>query len=252
MADGIEKLASLFAKEPKSEMLEGIWGKDSTSLPMPMNLEEFYDFTNRINTATDVIRSTDNPRLIVLETWLIIDFIIRQLLYKGLELERFLNKDLSFLPTSTDACIDRLQKFIKDQQSKPKPPMQLAMTMQEDFFSKIRKQEDFFKKLCLLEEEYYKEKYPEYNGTYVISNDDNNFRQVSDMWINTVNHFDDKWFKKIRRINTVRNKAAHSDDVQDIFDELGIRGKNKTVNLRKICFDILNQVLNIQISPKKS
>lgn len=81
-----------------------------------------------------------------------------------------------------------------------------------------------------------------------------NYRQVPDEWFNLAVQFDEDWFRRAGKVNTVRNKAAHVIKSDKIYSELGIKGKNEKTKfntLRKFCIQQLSDLLDITIAKTK-
>jgi len=231
------------SKEEVEELLN-IW-EDADTKPFLLGLETFINLTEKIKVSQKVIEVSENPRLIILETWLIIDFAVRHLLTVGLELDRFESDNLSFLPLSNRDCLRMLKNLITDQRNKPIDPSRKALLIPGGFLTIIGNDKDFFDKFLSYNREYDKKVGVTYDGA--ISNLNNpNYRNVSDFWFNMVSRLDEKWFKSTEKINKVRNFAAHSFEENVIYIQLGIKGKNKIGKLKEYCKKTLNEIIGIK------
>jgi hypothetical protein len=239
-------MKSLFEKS-KEEVTElfNIWENETSNL-FSLNLETFINLSERIKTAQKVIQASENPRLIILESWLIIDFTVRHLLSVGLGVYRFQSLKLSFLPFGSRDCLKMLQDLIKDQKCKPINPTRKALQLPGEFFKIINKDKDFFQKFIAYNLEYDNKVHVEYDKGYLILNNDPRYRNVTDDWFNRASQLSEEWFKVIDKINNVRNFAAHSFDEEQIYIALGIKGKNKIDKLKKYCNKTLNQIIGIK------
>ncbi|GAH88350.1 unnamed protein product, partial [marine sediment metagenome] len=76
--------------------------------PLYTTQEGFLIFEDLVKESKTTIDNNDNPRIIVIQTWLIIDFSIREILITGLGLSRFIVDDLDLrdylLPRGFDNC----------------------------------------------------------------------------------------------------------------------------------------------------
>lgn len=67
------------------------------------------------------IETLDNPRILILETWLILDYSVRDLIIGGLDLNKHCYEGLDLryilLPHSFLECLSILRKVIKKQRS---------------------------------------------------------------------------------------------------------------------------------------
>lgn len=226
------------------ESILKVW-KDMSKSPFLLNLFDTIDLSEKITTSQQVIDLSNNPRLVVLETWIIIDYAIRHLLSNGLQLNRFESNDLSFLPLNTKDCILMLEKLIKDQLNKKENPSQYRVMIPSGFLELFIHDKEFLNKFLKYEEEYYKKNHPEIKITDYIPLDDPNLRAVSNSWINIAKKLDSQWFDKVNKINKVRNQAAHTFDENKIYSELGINGKNKLLKLKKFCHDTLFTTIGV-------
>ena len=138
-----------------------------------------------------------------------------------------------------------LQEFIKDQTSKPLNPTRYAIKIPGEFFSIIHSDKVFLNKYLKYEDQYYRKKNPDYNPVLQIS-DDSKYRNVDEHWFKEVSKLDEGWFVAIKKINKVRNFAAHSFDENRIYTPLGIKGKNKLPKLKKYCKDTLSELISIK------
>lgn len=211
---------------------------------------ELIEFSKLILRSIDKIKNADNARLVILETWLILDFSIRELLRKGLDIKRFCDENFDPLPNGFRDCSLLLKNFINQQKSKPRNPYFLhseiciPIGFREYFFGNKERLKEAIK----IEEEYYKKHNLESHEVY--NRNDNEFQNVNENWIKSIQKLDDKWFKHAEKINKIRNKAAHSIDEESIYIDAGINGKDKFNKLKKYCIESLSNLigpnLNIQ------
>jgi hypothetical protein len=70
---------------------------------------------------------------------------------------------------------------------------------------------------------------------------------VEDDWIKIVAGIDDDWIKKAKKLNRLRNNAAHVYSEDFIYKELGINGRNKISQLKSFCKTLLKHLLDVTI-----
>lgn len=229
--------------------------------PLYTTLEGFEIFEKLVKETKDIIDDNDNPRIIVIQTWLIIDFSIREILITGLHLSDFNVDDLDLrddlLPWPFEQCIELLEKIQETQKSLNAKSVDHCLRWSFEFLKFIKKDNpEFYARLMKYEQDYYKKCHPECvekpgsvympNPNYdIITNKKISYRSVTDGWLEAVEKIDDEWKKTARRINRARNKAAHSFDSDVIYKELGLNGKDKLVRLKQECKKILDDLLDM-------
>lgn len=236
--------------------------------PLYATLEGFEIFEKLVKETKTIIDNNDNPRIIVIQTWLIIDFTIREILITGLNLSDFNIDDLDLrddlLPWRFKNCIELLEKIKKTQKSLKAESFDPRIGWPFGFLRLIKEDSpEFYGRLMKYEQDYYKKFHPECvekpgsiympNLDYdVITNKKINHRSVTDEWLEAAEKIDDDWKKKAKRIDRARNKAAHSSDCDIIYEELGLYGEDRLLRLKEKCKKILNDLLdmsNIRDSP---
>jgi len=227
---------------------------------MYTTLERFELIENLVNETKIVIDNNDNPRVIVIQTWLIIDFSIREILITGLNLSDFIVDDSDLrdlLPRGFYNCIELIEKIKKTQKTLKAKSVDRHIRWSFEFLKFIKEDSpEFYSKLMKYEQDYYEKFHPECvkkpgtaympNLDYdIITNKKINYRSVTDEWLEAVEKIDDDWTKIAKRINRARNKAAHSSDCDVIYRELGLKGKDRLLRLKEKCKKILNDLLDI-------
>lgn len=244
-----EKIEKVMRDGLKSKKALQVFDQTKT-LPFDIPLYQLVEFASIIQEIKTIIKRSKNPRTIVLETWLILDFCIRDLILAGFELKRF-QTGFDVLPNSLNACFNILQNLRKDQLKRLPNPMRNFVRFPSAFFDFLSKEfpEDLTR-IGGIEIEYYKKIFPEALSPEVINYVDNpEYRSVSDTWIKVIAPLDDKWFKEASRLNLSRNEAAHSLDNEKIFEKMGINGSTKQIRIDKLketCIDLLNRLMGIR------
>ena len=191
------------------------------------------------------IETFNNPRIIIIETWLILDYSVRDLIIGGLNLNKHCYRDLDLryilLPHSFLECLRILRKIIKKQRSLEEKPKtinnEVSLKFNYKFWAYIKKNhKDFLEKFGEIKNQYYQKYYPHlYSNRKNTSSvflpdatrvfdafDSREYRFIDEKWLEVTNKLDEEWFKKAKKINEVRNYAAHSFDPKSICVKLGL------------------------------
>lgn len=230
--------------------------------PLYTTLKGFEIYEKLVNETKDIINNTDNPRIIIIQTWIIIDFCLREILITGLNLSGFMVEDLdlrySLLPQSFYNCIELIKAIRKTQKILKKRSPDSRLTWSVTFLNFIKENDPlFYSKLLEYEQNYYKKLHPECidkpgrffipNPEYnVVTHKKINYRSVDKDWLKSVEKISDDWIKKAKKINEVRNSAAHDYDHEIIYKKLGLKGSKKLLRLKSFCNNMLNDLLDFE------
>jgi len=248
-------------KEDEKMELDGIeLSEDMLFYGSAVKLEELVSLAGK---CIEEVEGSNNVRLIILETWLFIDFCIRELLMSGLKLDG-LNIDafdlrFHLLPKSFRECI-RLIMRLKDTHSNlPRDPQEKAIKLPVRFFFFLKKQyPDFFDQLLSIEQEYYRKYAPELvtgdsseealrsatTVTYEVA-EPVQYSRIPIGWIEAVGRIDKAWFRSVSRLNEARNYAAHSYDSEQILQCMGYSGADPVAHLKDECIGLLRNLIGI-------
>ncbi len=234
--------------------------------PFYVTANEFEELEKLLEEAMKNIKSIDNPRTIILETWLVLDYCVRNLIAGALDMTKHSFDDLDLryelLPHGFRSCLDILEKIINKQKGLERPPEDNRITYNGQFLHYIKKSSpDCFDKLLELEQAYYKKYHPELvreeksllltdpssinNARETLNLPRIEYRSVSDSWFGVIAIIDAEWFKKARKLNDIRNFAAHRFDANDIYQKMGINGANKLELLRSFCLKELEVLFTV-------
>nr|RPI19467.1 MAG: hypothetical protein EHM58_01270 [Ignavibacteriota bacterium] len=228
------------------------------------------------------IKRSASARHIILESWLMLDYMIRLFFCGGLGINKFSTEEYNIsqeiLPQSFRDCVNALEKFIHVQKALPIDPEKDKVDLYGQFaWYVLRHQKDFYdKQFKPIVEEYYRKYHPHLanstktfpekatsyldlaTATNIASNlkvqEPIQYRAVSEAWLETAGKLDATWFTNVRKINAVRNLAAHEIHSEKLYDKLGIHGSDEKVKLQKLkrfCITQLSQCLNITIAKRK-
>ena len=236
------------------------------------------------------IKQSKSPRLVILETWLVLDYMIRLFIISGLNLDKFSDTNFDiiasdFLPRSFETCLKFLQDFIKKQSKLLPNPEKNKVGFHGKFtYFVIKEHKDFYDKQFIpVLREYYKKYYPNLVDTaktlgqleqekekctkYLFSSNVvsrrnpifdkmgvSMYREVDDIWFNFANLFSNQWFNDVRKINNLRNISPHNIKSEVIYKSLEIDGEDEKEKLKKtkeFCIQQLLKILDIYIPRKK-
>lgn len=229
---------------------------------------DFITFEKLIKEYFKSVKELNNPRHVVLETWLLVDFTIRTLLSSLFKLTRFNSEEEGYdlryelLPISFDKCKTILQKVLKIQRSLPEEPVDNSIKLDTIFgIFFMKKYKNDFMKFLDIEQEYYKKYYPElvnnnkankvsieYSMPIITKSDI--FKSpkrycVNKSFVKSLNAIDDNWFNTASKLNRARNKAAHSYDSQEILSKFGYKGKDAAEKTIKECLTMIEKLLGV-------
>jgi len=202
------------------------------------------------------VEGSNNVRLIILETWLFIDFCIRELLMSGLDLNKVNidTCDLRYLiiPNSFRRCVELIEKLKKTHSGLPQDPNESAIKLPIHFMFFIKKHyPNFLNQLLDIEEEYYTKHVPElvtkkYNPLEVETIPVlSQYSRIPKGWIKAVERIDQDWIKSAYRLNDARNQAAHSYDSKKILQRMGYFGTSAVEHLKDECVKLLRNLIGV-------
>lgn len=249
--------------EPKDDekmKLDGIeFSEDVLFYGSPLRLKELVKLAEK---CIGEVEGSNNVRLIVLETWLFIDFCIRELLMSGLGLNR-VNIDAcdlryQLLPISFVRCIGLIEKLKKTHSGLPQDPNESAIELPIHFMFFIKKYySNFLNQLLDIKEEYYTKHMPElvtkkYNPLEVeIIPAPVQYSRIPKGWIKAVERIDKDWIKSANRLNDARNYAAHSYDSKKILQRMNCSGMSPVEHLKDECVKLLRNLIGVAMATEE-
>jgi hypothetical protein len=229
-------------------------------MPFLGTVDTVLDVFSSIESSINTIQKYDNPRLIVIETWLILDYIVRDLIISGLDLHKHCYDDFDLryklLPNGFRNCVELLEEIIKKQRSLENDPAPKRVSGPVDFWYYFKNNfRNKFDEFIKIEEKFLKSKYPKFFeeeshlkfASHLPVN--KRYRSVIEPWIKVVGCIDEEWLKNTKKINEVRNQAAHSFNPELIYKTLGINGNKQLEKLKKYCLGQIEQLIKIKIKP---
>ena len=242
-----------------------IWDEGKAEdMPFWGNKRQLDELTELTTRCLKTLKETSSAREMVLETWLTIDFALRQFLISGFELDRFCDEDFDLryilLPSNFRDLI-RLLKETRDFYSKypiesePTPKdKQGGFRSSYDFLKYVRDEHaDLWEKIDEVTWEYRFKMQPELrdqirnSAVFFTIPPENEATILKPGWRKVAKILDDKWTDKALRFNTARNAAAHQPNTEVIGKRLGLRGKNITELIRNECLGLLENLLSVSV-----
>jgi len=213
---------------------------------------EFRVSANEIDEIHEMVKSfllsinqSDDLRMIVIESWFIIEFFVKRMLgtfYHFDELRcNCLNPESKLLPFSFSACISNLETILKSHRNLPLEPRRNGINADLSFWLTMQKENpDLFKQLC------------EYEAEYNVKRDEGGSNSISLLLFKHYQHpcvkfcdfMDNEWFSKVRIINRARNKAAHYRNVRYIHDILKLDDFEQS---KEFCLKLVYQTCFVSI-----
>jgi hypothetical protein len=251
-----------------------IWDK-SAATPFWGRIEQLEELSKLVSCCVQTVTESKSTREMVLETWLVLDYAVRDLIVSGYDLYRFCQEDFDLryilLPRSFVGLLRLLQETASCQSSLPEEP---CSPKRHDYPPYIRSSYGFFKylmenhseiseRLKAIEAQYFAIRHPELaeqigEGVqfFCAPKERGAERQrLPSGWLEVVRTLGDDWFSLARRLNRARNKAAHSHDPSAIAKAFGIAGPQTVEMVRAECLQLLRGLLGITLNatdPAKS
>lgn len=192
--------------------------------PPQGNLFDQLEFIEHVDAVFEKIGESESSRQIVLEAWLLIDYIVTYLLRDALHLPERIDRELKLLPSSFETKINLIKQLRKTEEGRlPNQKSYLAFELHPDFGSELMEDEEFYRKLIKLACQFEERTCPQ--GAYaVVRYDFELTRFVPEWWYKRAAMLDDEWFQDCKRLNKTRNVAAHKMKMNDdeVFREFGV------------------------------
>jgi hypothetical protein len=224
---GFDKLEQDFDKwgQVDEEIVERMFARMDTLriYPPGETLFDTLDFIEHVDSVFKKIDASDSSRQIILEAWLLVDYIATYFLRDGLRIPECIERELKLLPFSFEAKITLIRKLRSVEARKlPNQKSYAAFELHPDFHSKLMEDKEFHRKFLMLAVQFEKETAPP-GPRPIMRNDFEAARFVPEWWYERVAKLDNDWFRDCARLNKARNTAAHSlkmddNDVFKVFD----------------------------------
>jgi len=242
--------------------VEEYW--DETALvPFWGREEQLNKLADLVRRCVETVTQSESQREMVLETWLLLDYAVRDLVLSGYGLYRFCHEEFDLryelLPKSFEALLRLLKKTISFQSSLNNQPCP-----SHDYPPYIRCSIGFLKHLAdnhsdiaevlkKIETEYFALLHPELaeqieqGMQFYHRATPQRFEALPSGWLEVASNLGEDWFCLARRLNKARNKAAHSHDSLAIAKAFGITGPRAIELVRDECLRLLDKLLGITL-----
>ena len=212
------------------------------------------------------IEGSTNIRQVVLETWLLVDYAIRELLSNLWELKQFNSEDEDFdlryeLLPGFKYCIRLLEKVLSIQRSLEEDPERHEVKIPVGFIFFFKKNYPTeFERFLHIEQDYYQKYHPQLAkpgpNVFVFTKANTSVKAssrprycVNKSWVKVCSNLDDTWFRLAHKLNKARNVAAHSYDANKILSAFGYAGINAADKTKRECIEMLTKLLGIALKP---
>ena len=219
------------------------------------------DYAKIAEECISAIENSTSVRQIVLETWLLVDYAIRELLSNLWGLKQFNSEDDGFdlryeLLPSFERCIRLLERVLSIQRSLEEDPDVHEVKMPVRFiYFYMKSYPHEFERFLQIEQDYYRKYYPELatsersvSSPSMASTTITMPRRrycVKKAWVEGLHDLDEAWFRLARRLNKARNVAAHSYDTNKILLAFGYAGPNAADQTKRECKEMIGKLLGI-------
>ena len=250
--------------QPKERItLEDIWD-ESASVPFWGTEGQLRQLSDLVERCVETVTESASPREMVLESWLVVDYAIRDLLVSGYGLTQFCQEDFDvryeLLPRSFEGLLKLLEGTISYQSRLGQEP-----TPRDDYPPYTRGNLGFLRYLAQnhaeirvrlkeIEAEYFAELHPELADQiqqgvqFYFTPTARETRRLPSGWVEVAGSLGDDWFRVARRLNKARNKAAHSYDAAAIARAFGETGPQAVELARAECLKLLKKLLGITLA----
>jgi len=242
--------------------VEEYWN-EAAIVPFWGREEQLNKLADLVRRCVETVTQSESQREMVLETWLILDYAVRDLVLSGYGLYKFSHEEFDLryvlLPKSFGELLRLLEDTITFQSGLSNEPR-----LSHDYPPYMRSSYGFLKHLSAnhgdiaealkkIEAEYFAMQHPELakqieEGTkfYHMPASDR-FEALPSGWLEVTSNLGDDWFCLARRLNKARNRAAHSHDSLAISKAFGIIGPSAIDLVRDECLRLLQKLLGITL-----
>jgi len=214
------------------------------------SLHDLEEFNSLQRAYLDSTKGAASIRLVVLETWILIDYAVRGLLIAGFQIRGMDHDDLdlryNLLPRGFRECVSLLKKLYAVNRTLPVEPERF-LTGSMRAFQFIRNFDPGLVDRLLAAESAYCEarNLPRY-ASHTLQ--PTRYRSVSDDWLDVAARVDEPWESRANKLYAARNLAAHCHDEMRIARKLGFDGSNALGHVRAECWNLVRQLIGINTS----
>jgi len=211
-------------------------------------LKDWERFEAQAKACVELVNSSTSIRLIVLETWLFVDYVVRELLMSGLQLERVDNENFDLrnvlLPRGFSECIRLLQKLRDVNQDLPEEP-ERPLTARSRKWVHFNQFDPGLTERIAAAESSYRETFGLGPRPLVVNQPV--YRSVPNGWLEVASRVDESWVGRAKKLNSARNLAAHSREESNIAAKLALRGLEILKSVRVECLGLIEHLTGVSI-----
>ena len=222
--------------------------------PFLGNRYEWKDFFDVADRCLRLVLDAPNVRSAVLESWVVLDYCLRDFLATAVALKAYNRPDFDvryeLLPRSFAECLAGVQRILRVHREHRPPATTSTLTISVPFLRFLRERDAaVFEKICDAEEEYARI----HNFPRFPSIDTKPEAYVSDQWISMAGSvLSEDWVKRAQLLNTVRNIAAHTFDESRIASKLGINGPDQLIQVKQWCERTIEMLVGLVRKTKRA
>ncbi len=234
---------------------------ESASVPFFGTEEQLKKLSDIVSHTIKTVTESTNPREMVLETWVVLDYAVRDLVVTAYGLYRFCQEDFDLryelLPNSFRALLKFLQDTYSYYSNLPQGTININhyppyIHSNYGFLKYLADNHgDICENLKKIEMKYFAEQHLEYadkieqgHNFYFKPLKKAPCRVPSD-WLDVVCRLDCDWYRCAGKLNTARNKAVHLSDSSAIAKVFGVKGKRADILVRQECLKLLKRLLGV-------
>lgn len=192
--------------------------------PSGSNLFDQLEFCEHLDAVLELVESSTKPREILLEAWLLIDYMVTYLLRDAIHLPECIDSSLKLIPFQFARKIELIKKLRNLEKDKlPNQKSYAAYELHPEFHSELMKDEEFYKTFLMHVCRFEQKRCPKESITSV-RHDFQRSRFVPEWWYQRVSLLDDEWFQSCEQLNMARNLAAHKMRMtnHEVFQVFGV------------------------------
>lgn len=219
--------------------------------------------TTLVSNCLKVLDGAKRVRKMVLETWLTVDYAIRQFLLSGFELSRFCDDgfDLQYklLPREFSSLLELLKSTVQFNANFPLEPEPSKSDRAGGFMSSGEfwrfvedRSPELLERIDELTRQYVLAKNTDMPadvvaaGSFFFSEPEPQITMMNLEWRRVACALDEEWFRSAEQLNRARNKAAHSFRSEDVSRELGLAGPDIVALTMEKCLQIIRTLLGVR------
>jgi hypothetical protein len=239
---------------------------EQRNIPFFGSSRDLEELTALVENCLNILREASSIRQMVLETWLIVDYAVRQFLLAGFELKRFCDNDFDLqyklLPREFSALIELLEYTIKFNNKLPTESETKKVdrdrvggfTASYEFLKFVRdRYPELLGRINEVQQDYIATQNPDPSRSEgfvslpgIYPYEERKVTRMRPEWRKVACALDDNWFALARQLNKARNIAAHSFRTEETAQAFGLVGPNVLTLAKDKCLSIITILLGLK------